>query len=72
MDLLVERIANPEVPHRGALLQPAISLRSSTGPDTGSSLVKSVRLTYGGSVSTVSVGSATVAGCLGAVRGQWR
>jgi DNA-binding LacI/PurR family transcriptional regulator len=31
VDLLVERIADPDAPHRNALLQPVISLRSSTG-----------------------------------------
>ena len=31
VDLLVERIANPEAPHRHALPQPVIPLRSSTG-----------------------------------------
>jgi DNA-binding LacI/PurR family transcriptional regulator len=31
VDLLVERIADPDAPHRNALLQPGITLRSSTG-----------------------------------------
>ena len=32
VQLLIERIANPQTPHRHILMRPPISLRSSTGP----------------------------------------